>query len=262
MGVIGITPFKYKKMKNKIIDLFGNNTIVKNTGDEYSKLLQQFISPFTNDFKDFEYIEDIFEFAINTWNVANINTIIPNSDIEKLINYDDLLIKKMVAYKEEKFKDYTNFIVDFELTEANPGKAPILTVVTQNQDIYLNNMLNATEDKNLYNAEEFEENYINRYAIIVKPKQPFIDWLNNLHDISTLDDVGVDVYLVNDEINDIDKFLRKKFDKVFTMVLHDWHTNKKEWPQKRNYKMFEQWFRVEVSEMVYDLEKKPILKSM
>jgi len=45
------------------------------------------------------------------------------------------------------------------------------------------------------------------------------------------------------------------------MELDEWHDNRKEWPQKRNYKMFNLWFRVEISEMIYDLEKKPILKS-
>ena len=45
------------------------------------------------------------------------------------------------------------------------------------------------------------------------------------------------------------------------MELNDWHDNKKEWPQKRNYKMFKLWFRVEISEMIYDLEKKPVSKS-
>ena len=40
----------------------------------------------------------------------------------------------------------------------------------------------------------------------------------------------------------------EKLDKIkfFTMELNDWHTNKKEWPQKRNYKMFNLWFRVEI----------------
>jgi hypothetical protein len=76
-----------------------------------------------------------------------------------------------------------------------------------------------------------------------------------------MDEIDIDIYLVDDNINDLEKFLKKKFDKLFKMVLEDWHTNKKEWPQKRNYKMFKQWFRIEISEMIYDLEKKPILKS-
>ncbi|GGX23512.1 hypothetical protein [Aquimarina muelleri] len=254
-------------MSNKVIDLFGNNKIVPNTGVKYSKLLEQFMNPFMDDFKDYEFIEDILDFAINAWNTANINSIIPSENIEKTMNSieqnkeDVLLLKRMVAHKEEKFKAYTNFIVDFELKEVNDGGDPILSVVTQEEESYLANIVNTNEENNLHAQEDFEENYINRSAFIIKPKQPFIDWLNNLYPDSKMDEIDVDIYLVNDTINDLERFLEKKFDKLFTMVLHDWHTNKKEWPQKRNYKMFKQWFRVEISETIYDLEKQPILKS-
>lgn len=254
-------------MNNKVIDLFGNNKVIPNTGVKYSTLLEQFMNPFMDDFKDYEYIEDILEFAINIWNMANINSIMPSEDIEKEMNSieqnkkDVLLIKRMIAYKEENFKAYTNFIVDFELKEVTDGGDPILSVVTQEEDAYIANMVNAIEENNLHVQEDFEENYINRSAIIVKPKQPFIDWHNNLYPNSKMDEIEVDIYLVDDTIDDLEKFLKKKFDKLFTMVLDDWHANKKEWPQRRNYKMFNLWFRVEISETIYDLERKPILKS-
>lgn len=253
-------------MKNKLIDLFGSNKSVSDTGIKYSVLLEQFMSSFIDDFRHYEYVEDIFEFSINAWNMANMNSILPDDDLEGVMNSsgknkkDASLLKRMIALKENKFNAYTNFIVDYELKELNDGSEPRLAVITQEQEAYLTNLLNSIEKESVYGQDDFEENYINRYAIVVKPKQPFMDWLTSLHDISDLDEIGVDVYLVDDEISDMDKFLRKKFDKLFTLILQDWHTNKKEWPQKRNYKMFKQWFRVEISEMVYDLEKQPVLK--
>lgn len=171
------------------------------------------------------------------------------------------LLKKMIDFKAKKFKEYTSFLVDFELKEVKDDEDPVLTVVTQEEDAYLANMFNAIEEDNLHDQEEFEENFINRSAIIVKPKQPFIDWHNSLYPDSKMDEIDVDIYLVDDNINDLENFLKKKFDKLFTMLLHDWHTNKKEWPQKRSYKMFNLWFRVEISETIYDLERKPVLKS-
>lgn len=256
-------------MKKKVINLFGNHKIVPNTGVKYSKLLEQFMNPFMRDFEDFEYIEDILDFAINAWNMANINSIMPNEDLEKTMNSveqnkeDILLLKRMVTYKEAKFKAYTNFIVDFELKEVNDGGDPILSVVTQEEDAYLTNMVNTIEKNDLHAQEDFEENYINRSAIIIKPKQPFIDWLSNLYpdDFFKEEMKEAAIYLVDDNIDNLEKWLKKKFDKFFKLVLHDWHTNKKEWPQKRNYKMFTLWFRVEISEMIYDLERKPVLKS-
>jgi len=251
-------------MKNKVIDLFGNK-IIPNTGVKYSELLEQFMSPFMDDFKDYEYIEDIFEFAINAWNMANINIIMPNEDFEKAMSSIQQeeesisLLKKMIAHKEDKFKEYTNFIVDFELKETS-GE-PILSVITQEEETYLSNMMDTLDNE--VTQDDFEENYINRIAIIIKPLQPFIDWHNNLYPDSTINetDIDIDLYLVNDQIDDLEKFLKKKFDKFFMLELENWHTNKKEWPQRRNYKMFKLWFRVETSEIVYDLEKNPVLKS-
>jgi hypothetical protein len=255
-------------MKNKVINLFGKK-IIQNKGVKYSKLLEQFISPFTNDFSDTKYIEDIIEFAINAWNMANINNIIPNEDAEKAMNSlqevgeDISLLKKMIAHKEAKYKAFPNFIVDFELKETKDGGDPILSVVTQEEDAYLANIVNEIEENDLHTQGDFEENYINRNAIIIKPLQPFIDWYSNLYPDDIFEEVIKEtlVYLVNDEIDDVEKFLKKKYDKFFSMVLHDWQTNKKEWPQRRNYKLFKQWFQVQISEEIYDIEKKPVLKS-
>ncbi len=107
----------------------------------------------------------------------------------------------------------------------------------------------------------FDENYINRSAIILKPRQPFIDWCSNLYPEDIEDEIKeIKTYLISEDIDDIDQWLAKKFDKLFTLELDSWHTNKKEWPQKRNYKMFKEWFQIDVSKMIYDLELKPIVK--
>ena len=254
-------------MKNKVIDLFGSK-IVTNIGVKYSELLEQFMTPFANEFEDTEYLEDIFEFAINAWNFGNMKQLLPKDENENITNYINeesdinvVLFNTMIDYKISNFKEYDNFIVDFELKEVQVGQDPILSVITQEKEAYLANMMDGLDNEDLHSPDDFEENYINRSAIIVKPKQPFIDWHNSLYPDSKIDEIDIDIYLVDDNINDLEKFLKKKFDKLFTMVLYDWHTNKKEWPQKRNYKMFKQWFRIEISETIYDLERKPILKS-
>jgi len=258
-------------MKNKVINLFENNKIVPNSGVKYSDLLEQFMNPFMSGFKDYEYVEDIIEFAINAWNFGNMKSIIPPEEFDETrkdipkTDIDFVLLNKMIDYKAEKFKEYENFIVDFELKQIDNGD-PILRVITQEQDAYLTNMLDVMEkeDSQQYSQEDFEENYINRVAIILKPLQPLIDWHNSIYPDSKIDETDIaetNIYLVNDEIDDIEKWLKKKFDKFFMLELSDWHTNKKEWPQRRNYKMFKLWFRIEISEMIYDLEKSPVLKS-
>jgi hypothetical protein len=66
---------------------------------------------------------------------------------------------------------------------------------------------------------------------------------------------------VNEEIKDLDQWLRKKLDSFLILELETWHSNKKEWPQKRNYKMFKEWFPTDISTFVYVIEKKPISKA-
>jgi hypothetical protein len=253
-------------MKNKVINMFGSK-LVPNKGVKYSELLEQFMTPFADEFIDTEYTEDIFEFAINAWNMANINAIMPKENIEEAMDSitkegeNISLLKKMIAHKTKKYKAFTHFIVDFELKEVEAGKDPILSIVTQEEDAYLANMMDSLENES--NSDDFEENYINRTAITLRPQQPFLDWYSNLNPEEDFDEdfKETKTYLIDDSINEPEKWLKKKFDKFFMMELGEWHTNKKEWPQKRNYKMFTLWFRVEISENIYDLEKNPILKS-
>ena len=256
-------------MKNKAISLFGNNKIVQNEGVKYSELLEQFMSPFVDEFRDTEYIEDIFEFAINAWNFGNMEIILPKGAFEKatdLIKEKEInivLLRKMIDYKVSNFKEYENFIVDYELKEVKPGEDPVLSIITQEKEAYLANMMDSSDNE--ATEDDFRENYINRSAVILKPQQPFIDWYFNLNpedELSFEEDIKeTNIYLVDDKIDDVEKWLKKKFDKFFTMELDEWCADKKDWPQKRNYKMFKQWFQVDVSTMIYDLEKIPVLKS-
>ncbi|MBN2729194.1 MAG: hypothetical protein JXR53_08205 [Bacteroidales bacterium] len=250
-------------MKKKVISLFGNNKVIQNEGVKYSELLEQFISPFTNEFEDKEYLEDIFEFAINAWNFGNIKALVPKDEFEKSAHLmraevDGVLLNKMIDYKVANFKAYDNFIVDYELT-LNEGEDPILSITTQEKEVYLTNMMDALDNE--VSENDFEENFIDRSAIVLKPQQPLFDWINKLYPENKIFEVEeCNIYLVNEEIDDLEKWLSKKFDKFFMMELDAWHTNKKEWPQKRNYKMFKQWFQVDISTMIYDLEKRPVLK--
>jgi len=222
------------------------------------------MAPFQNEFSKMEFIEDIFDFAISAWNFGNISTIMDEEEFKNIINseqeVDTGLLNKMIKYKVANYKEYTNYIVDYELKETSGD--PKLVVITQEEDTYLASMLNVFEGQN--SRDDFEENYINRNAIVIKPLQPFINWHNALYPDGTINTSDINesnIYLINDNIDNLEVWLKKKFDKFFMLELEDWHTNKKEWPQKRNYKMFKQWFNIEISTLIYDLEKEPVSKS-
>ncbi len=117
------------------------------------------------------------------------------------------------------------------------------------------------QEDQLRNQENFGENYIDRYAISLKPQQPFLDWFNSLNPDNQMAETNeASIYLVDDGIKDLEKWLAKKYDRFFVMELTEYHEIKKEWPQKRSYKMFRQWFQINVSTIVYDLEKRPVIK--
>lgn len=250
-------------MKNKVINLFNKpQIVVPNTGVKYSQLLEKFLEPFINDFEDVEFNEDIIEFGINAWNSANMKVLLPkqeNDDVFDTLVDNEIkvaLLKRMIDYKISHFKNYTNFIVDYDLEETIED--PILKITTQEQDAYLGLMFEKLDEEN--KQANFDENYINRSAIIIKPLQPFIDWCSNLY-LEDMNDIKeTRTYLISEDIEDIDSWLEKKFDKFFTFELEYWHTNKKEWPQKRNYKMFKEWFQIDISRLIYDFELKPIIK--
>jgi hypothetical protein len=250
-------------MKKKVINLFNKpQVIVPNQSVKYSQLLEKFIEPFVNDFDNVEFYEDVFEFAISAWNSANMKLILPKEENDAVFdalennNINVALLNRMIDYKISHFKKYTNFIVDYDLKETIED--PILKIITQEQDAYLKSMFEQFDQEDT--PENFDENYINRSAIIIKPLQPFIDWCCNVYP-EDLDDIKeTRTYLISEDIEDIDSWLVKKFDKLFTFELESWHKNKKEWPQKRNYKMFKEWFQIDISTMIYDFEMNPILK--
>ena len=101
---------------------------------------------------------------------------------------------------------------------------------------------------------------INRSAVVIKPKQPFIDWLNSIPDENidfTLEQISEDniTFLIpeHDNPEDSKNYIRKRFDQIFEWELWGWITTEELWPKKRTWKMFQKWFDVEINSEVFDL---------
>jgi hypothetical protein len=104
---------------------------------------------------------------------------------------------------------------------------------------------------------------INRNAIVVKPKQALIDWVNSIYPESPIEAVNeATVYLIKEKDSNeaIEKWLQKNFDNIFQNELNNWHTDEKDWVQKRTYKLFKEWFDIEIHSMILDLEETAITK--
>jgi hypothetical protein len=106
-------------------------------------------------------------------------------------------------------------------------------------------------------------NAINRAAIIVVPKQPFFTWAAGLDD--PLDempnpDALASVFLVefDDENFQPAELVRRHFGVIFDQKLEAWHTVVDDWPPRRTFALFHEWFDVQVLEPVLDLSEDPI----
>jgi hypothetical protein len=98
---------------------------------------------------------------------------------------------------------------------------------------------------------------LNRAALILRPKQPFLDWARELDDSGLVPDRDGEqtVYLIpsfdsEDEAWDI---LRHLYAELFESELWGWHTDPTDWPTNRTFAMFCEWFKVEFHSIIEDL---------
>jgi hypothetical protein len=106
-------------------------------------------------------------------------------------------------------------------------------------------------------------NTINRTAVIISPKQPYIDWANSFEDSGPMlepFEIQPTVFLIPDKYDEynFDKYLKKKHAVIFEEELASWMTDPDVWPKSRSYKKFNEWFKVSISDMVIDLGADPI----
>jgi hypothetical protein len=250
--------------KGKVLNLFDHKNIIPQNEDvKYSVLLSDLMDVFKNEFPEDFYMEDAVELCMNAWNLANMSFIVPENEFKEILSnspsngFESKLLNKIILRKISHFNKYDRFIAEFEIKEVK-GE-PILSVLTEEKESFLANLLNEIDEE--YLEEDFEAGYINRQAIVLTLQQPFIDWAKEYTMFLEEEDAQQSkIYLVNDEFDDLEKWLKKNFDKFFTMELEEWHDNKKNWPQRRTYKMFNQWFQVNLSSEIFDMEEMPITK--
>ncbi len=109
---------------------------------------------------------------------------------------------------------------------------------------------------------------IDRAVVIVRPNQPFAEWVNSLPESAgeffTLDEIRRDAtaYLLpeGDTPSDFYTTLRELAEDIFTIELESWSRNPQTWPRKRDYAAFQKWFDIEIHSLVLDPFENEILK--
>lgn len=109
---------------------------------------------------------------------------------------------------------------------------------------------------------------LNRAAIILKPKAPFVDWINS-SDPSIGNEISIDetneertVFLVPEEAVDdpvnLLHWLKLNWQSLFESELDGWYTDESMWPQDRTFELFQEWVEVECHSCITDTVGEPI----
>ena len=106
---------------------------------------------------------------------------------------------------------------------------------------------------------------INRSIAIIRIKQPFVDWANQLPDTefkSSLDDFKTDCLAILIPGYQTDEeaigYINEIYENIFIEKLYGWCTEEEWFPQDRTNEMFWQWFEVELHSIVMDSCMEPI----
>ena len=107
--------------------------------------------------------------------------------------------------------------------------------------------------------------YMNRSAIVVKYKTPFLEWINSnkkaLIKLS-FNRVNQDniVYLIEeyDDLYHLEEIIKLQYKSIFKDVLKGWCKNKSKWPKKMSFKLFNEWFEINAHSRIKDLETIPV----
>lgn len=107
--------------------------------------------------------------------------------------------------------------------------------------------------------------WINRAALVVRPRQPYLDWAASLDDEAPEHAKSLDgrmsIYLVGEDPTEREETapLEGYFERIFEMELEGWCPDEDAWPARPwSLAMFHEWFEAVGESIVTDLEAGPI----
>lgn len=118
------------------------------------------------------------------------------------------------------------------------------------------------------NRDELQEDdyqqVINRMAVVIRPKSPYIEWANSLEgDVEFSEDdfredctsLLIPVFEYNEEAR---SYIHENYGEIFEHELASISTNEEDWPEELSLELFLDWFDVEVYSIVIDMGEDPI----
>lgn len=106
---------------------------------------------------------------------------------------------------------------------------------------------------------------LNRAALIVRYKQPFVDWINSVEPnpqqrmkLAEANDNN-SVYLIEvDDEDDLPEWLKVNGAALFEAELSGWYPEQNVWPKDRSLATFNKWCAVELHTLVFDTGTTPM----
>ncbi|MDZ4808055.1 MAG: hypothetical protein SGI96_07260 [Bacteroidota bacterium] len=261
------------------------------TGISYSSLILQLIKPYQQSTENMpvEELEYLLDMGMTAWNLSvykQQSDFLYQSYLQA-VNSTGLmdkagekLLKQLEADKEKLFGQYNDMLLeDFEITEDANGRS-VINIISKPVDNFLQESLmgglagdtfEPSDDKEDNFMEEEDDELppyvlpvINRNVVIIKPRAPFMDWLRKMYFPEEPPQLSGEstVYLLPEyeTVKETEKYVKKNFDRIFGSELWSWDTEEKNWPAKRNYKLFTEWFDIKFSCMAYDMANYPVIK--
>ena len=108
---------------------------------------------------------------------------------------------------------------------------------------------------------------LNRAALLVRLKEPFIEWINEVDPMDnrekvTLEEANKDrtIYLIDDsEADHVEEWIGLNFRQLFECELEDWYADSSLWPDELSRELFQEWCELECHTVIVDTVGGPII---
>lgn len=109
----------------------------------------------------------------------------------------------------------------------------------------------------------FDQSLLDSVAILVRPRQPFIDWMNKVYpedNFELKDFAAYNTYLVADddiaiEEEELEQLVFENYKEIFETELNSAIIETDEWPEEVSFELFKDWFEYLVSAQVFNLNQ-------
>jgi hypothetical protein len=108
--------------------------------------------------------------------------------------------------------------------------------------------------------------FLNRGVLILRPKKPFVSWVQEADPVSerqvdaafVRENTGVYLIPEFESSDEAWSWIEENAAEIFTHQLNEWYTDPGLWPTQRDWKALNEWFELEYVEIAWDFVDAPL----